>query len=107
MHLKKEEVCKDILNILKKQPSNSVDSIQGHFFNELQERNLVGTVKNGTTTTYGIPMPQSDIMLINEVIYDLIVERVITPGRDSYNKGMPYFSVTNNEKLEEMIKSLQ
>ncbi|MNL22628.1 hypothetical protein D3C87_1439830 [compost metagenome] len=106
MHLKKEDVLKETLEYLKVNSTCSLDIIQRYFFNLLQERNLVGTVVNGSTTHHGVAMPQDDVMLINEVIFDLIVDRVLTPGANQHQLGLPHFTVTNKEKLNLKLEEL-
>lgn len=47
-------------------------------------------------------LAQSDIFLINEVIWDLVVERVITPGPINDFKGQT-FLITSQEKVKERL----
>lgn len=38
-------------------------------------------------------------MLVNEVIWDLIIERAITPGSNEHNLNFPFLRVTNPKNL--------
>lgn len=58
------------------------------------------------STTKFVDMSDQDAMLINEVIYDLISERILTPGIDRSNLEWPFLSVTNMEKLKQKITQL-
>jgi len=43
---------------------------------------------------------KADKFTINEIIWDLMIERVVTPGRDASNPNYPFFSLTDyGEKI--------
>lgn len=103
MNLERNEVREILLRHLKEHPVNNLNSIQAYFFQLLEKRGLVGTFQRGSVTISGEQMLNGDIMLINEVVYDLIVERILTPGRGNHELGMPHVTVTNKAKLDKEI----
>jgi hypothetical protein len=75
----------------------------------LTERGEIGTITTGNqyySTTRDVPLSDQDALLINEVVWDLIVERVITPGIDNLNNEWPWLHVSNMDKLKQMLKKL-
>ncbi|HDR7601017.1 TPA: hypothetical protein QCX65_004458 [Bacillus mycoides] len=46
-------------------------------------------------------------LLTNEVIYDLLYGRVITPGMDEHNLDLPWIHVSSPEKLAEIKEKLK
>ena len=49
-----------------------------------------------------VDLTQSDVFLINELIWDLVVERALTPGPINSLKGQ-IFLITSKEKLHERL----
>lgn len=106
----KQEVLRITLEYLKQWTHIQVINIIGHFEKLLQAQGKAGVVTTGSQlcrTTTTIPFPGDIKLLINEVIWDLIVERVVTPGMDGDNLEWPFLRVTDMEKLESKLKELQ
>lgn len=49
---------------------------------------------------------EEDIMLVQEVVWDLITERVLTPGSNSEQLAWPWLRVTDRGKLERKIRDI-
>lgn len=108
--MKKEEVLIETLRYLRNSPRTQVESIRGNIKSILQSRGEIGEITTGgqyLRTTRYVDISNEDAMLINEVIYDLISERILTPGIDRNNIEWPWLSVTNMDKLNEKLNELQ
>lgn len=46
------------------------------------------------------------LLAANEVVWDLIIERVLTPGRNAYHKGGLTLSVTDPDRLKAKLQEL-
>lgn len=107
MHLTKKEVQQTVFDFLLKNPQTSTGAIHKYIETVLNERGLAGEVTTGNQymrVTSHIPVSAQDAMLVNEVIYDLISERVLTPGVDASNLELPFISVTSTERLKSLIE---
>ena len=49
-----------------------------------------------------VQLTENDVILINELIWDLVVERVVTPGPIHNLKGQIFF-ITSREKLNKRL----
>jgi hypothetical protein len=47
---------------------------------------------------YAPPLSREDSDLVNEIAWDLIIERVITPGMDPSNCDLPWFRLTSTAR---------
>ncbi|QDH19819.1 hypothetical protein [Saccharibacillus brassicae] len=107
MYFEKKYVLKNVLEHLEARVKHKDGTSKGEIFNifeeELRNRNKMGTVVeergNTTHTTSGVPMPNADSNLINEVIWDLIIQRVLTPWAAGYVDNLTAFSI-NKQKLQ-------
>lgn len=48
-----------------------------------------------------------DALLINEIIYDLISKRILTPGVNRSNLDLPHVHVSDMDKLEIELRKIQ
>jgi hypothetical protein len=48
-------------------------------------------------------LSESDTMLVNEAIWDLIIQRIITPGTNRDNTHFPWLRITDETKAKELI----
>jgi hypothetical protein len=109
----KRYVEKFILEHLKEYSKTGVDTICNALQKQLNDKKLESEQGQGAVKTtihsFGTKkLPVEETMLVNEVIYDLIVERIITPGsggRSSNGDGfsLPDITVTNTTKLNEKL----
>jgi hypothetical protein len=103
MEFTKKEVQDIIIGYLKKNPKTQIASIKGSVRNVLEERGLIGTITEerlGVTRTYKKYISDEDALLVNEVIYDLLYGRVITPGINESNQDLPWVHVSDMKKLQ-------
>lgn len=66
------------------------------------ERGILGpdrTVGPGLVSLSEARLSNSDETILQEVVWDLIVERVITPGLDAMNPNWPWLRMTERGKL--------
>ncbi|XOK61172.1 hypothetical protein ACJ7K1_32635 [Paenibacillus elgii] len=103
----KEELLQIILKFILEKPKTQAAEIHQHVFEILKQRGLVGektTRHPGYTSTTFVRMSDSDAMLVNEIIYDLIILRVLTPGINADNLEWPWISLTSEEKLRTYLR---
>jgi len=65
------------------------------------ERNILGpdrTLGPGLIPLSEPRLPNDDETALNEVVWDLVVERVLTPGIDASNSGWPWLRMTKRGK---------
>lgn len=97
----KENIRKEVVSfILSNKDGNGINvgAIYEHFIQLLHPRN------NNLIANYGTLAPQptlddQEFDIVNEVIWDLIVERAITPGMNLSNPNYPWLRITDEEKL--------
>lgn len=99
----KYELINLLVEVLKKYPKGQFE----FYVNEVTK--LINTYK-GIPLINGMPIPEDGIFLNNqeiemvqEIIWDLIIQRVVTPGADRVNDTWPFLRVTDVQKLN-MIK---
>ncbi|WP_249593657.1 hypothetical protein [Peribacillus frigoritolerans] len=106
--MEKKEMIKIILNYLERNPFTQTGGIESAVHAVLTERGIMGEITTGNQymrTTRQERIPNNLALLINEVIYDLMYsERIITPGVNRDNLGLPFVHVSNMEKLIEKKK---
>lgn len=78
-----------ILEYLKENPYTSVDEIRNYTSIALEKR--------------GVVVGEEEILFVNTMIWDLIVERILTPGKDMENLDLPYLHVSSMSKLDNRI----
>ena len=89
----KKEIERIILNYLLKNPCTQCQYI----INEL----------NGSNRRDYKRLSNEEAMLMNDVIFDFIVKRIITPGMNASNLEWPFLHVSNIDKLNEELESLK
>lgn len=92
--MNKEEILEIIVSKLEQSP-----------YTELSR--LRGAVKAEIDKSSDAVLDRKTALLINEVIYDLLYGRVITPGIDGPNIDLPWIHVSNPEKLAEIKEKLK
>lgn len=99
----KYELINLLVEVLKKHP-------KGQFEFYVNEVTKLINIYKGISLSNGMPIPEDgiflnnqEIELVQEIIWDLIIQRVVTPGADRVNNTWPFLRVTDVEKLN-MIK---
>ncbi len=107
--MEKKEVLLETLKFLNEEPVTSEFAIFEYFKDLLTRRGEIGQKVQysglSISTSY-TSMSESDQRLINNVIWDLILERVITPGKDYGIYELPHLYVSDAEKLNQKLVSL-
>ncbi|NOU91160.1 hypothetical protein GC102_36350 [Paenibacillus sp. LMG 31460] len=107
MKMTKEEVLQATLRYLLKNDRTQLGAIRHNIEEILKSRGEAGEITTrgiGFTSTSYVRMSDTVAMLVNEVIYDLISERILTPGIDASNLELPFISVTNKEKINTFLR---
>ena len=105
--LNKEEILQLILNYLEENHKTSMGAIHGHVEHILTDKGLIGAITTGNQymrTTEFKRIPDDVAMGINEVVYDLIVLRILTPGMDRDNLEWPWLTVTGPDRIKDFKK---
>ncbi|MGW9126267.1 hypothetical protein ACWGPW_14785 [Paenibacillus chitinolyticus] len=100
----KKEIEQEVLRYLEENPKTQASSIHGHIQGILRKRGKIGEIKTGDqyhSVTRTVRISDDTVMTINEVIYDLIAVRILTPGINADNLEWPFLSVTNRDKIDE------
>ncbi|MGF9946064.1 hypothetical protein ABEX44_22815 [Priestia megaterium] len=109
MGLTKNEVQNIIIKHLEENPKTQLASIRHSVEHVLESRGITGKqVKGGQflRTEWIERISDEDALLINEVIYDLLYDRIITPGINASNLDLPWVHVSSREKLSTLKASL-
>lgn len=114
MAFTKEVVLRIVLEHLQNKENSDVGSVKQLLIDKLDQEREQQQSGNRVKTVYysSVQLQKNDILLVNEVIYDLIIERIITPGSgDAFSNDLdgiklPHFTVTNKEKLLQKLNSL-
>ena len=97
----KEVLRKLTLEVLRRAPDTQFENLKRAVAEAAEERGLLGTGgASGSLISYHaqpqLPMQtQSDLQ---EVVWDLIVERIVTPGVDALNAEWPWLRMTERGK---------
>ncbi len=75
-----------ILEYLKENPYTNIIEVRDHTTKALQMR--------------GVEIDDNTVLLINSIIWDLICERILTPGKNMDNLDLPFIHVDNMDKLK-------
>lgn len=106
--LSKEDIFIMIVKHLDLFPLTSLEAIREVIRSSLNQRGLIGGMTKQTgaaTVTYNRKISDQDIQLINDCICDLLKSRVIQPGINEVNQGLPWISVSDKEKLKALVNS--
>lgn len=109
MTLSKKEIQSIIVKFLEENPETQLASIRGSVEHVLRVKGEIGEKTEGnqySRRTWVERISDKDALLINEVIYDLLYSRVITPGLNRDNLELPWVHVSNKEKLKELRRFL-
>jgi len=87
----KEEFEFIILSYLEENNYTSLDEIRKNFKEGLSLRGVEATDK--------------EMLLCNEIIWDLICDRILTPGINSENIDLPYVNVSNRDRLNSKLNA--
>ncbi|MDZ4452790.1 hypothetical protein ORM34_18075 [Bacillus cereus] len=108
--MNKNEILKIVITKLEQTPHTNLDSLKGAIKEELRRRGQYGEVTRqlggNLSVTENLRMDNKTALLTNEVIYDLLYGRVITPGMDEQNLDLPWIHVSSQEKLAEIKEKL-
>ncbi|WP_041059763.1 hypothetical protein [Jeotgalibacillus campisalis] len=102
----KEPILTILCEYLKKEPKTDIGTLRNLPLRELQEKNLIGEVtqhSGGMTMTSHKDASDKDVLLINDCIYDLLYDRVLTPGVNVHNQDLPFVHVSSFEKLNSYL----
>ncbi|PFS02960.1 hypothetical protein [Bacillus thuringiensis] len=106
----KEDILKIIINKLEQTPRTQLNSLRSAVKEELRSRGLYGEVtrqQGNLRITENLRVDTQTALLTNEVIYDLLYGRVITPGMDEHNLDLPWIHVSSLEKLAQLKEQLR
>lgn len=104
--LKKDEVMKEVITHLVENPKTGIDYIRNSIYARLKKEGIIGEIVEsggGMTTRFDRYISDEDALLINECVYDLLYDRVITPGANSDQLDLPSIHVTDKNKLEKYL----
>ena len=87
----REEFHFIILSYLEENNYTSLNDIRNNFKESLNLR--------------GIEVTDKEMLACNEIIWDLISDRILTPGIDSVNIDLPYIHVSNKERLNSALNA--
>jgi hypothetical protein len=105
--MEKVEIRKEIIKFLEQTPYTQASAIRYHVESIMKERGEIGVKTTGDQFqrfTTEVPISDSDALFISEVIYDLLAERIITPGVDRSNLKWPFLHVSNMERLKQKLQ---
>lgn len=105
----KNEILKTILSHLEKNPHSHIEVIRSNVKNELEKLGIIGVKTEGNnfhSTSWYEEISHKDALLINEVIYDLLYERILTPGSSRNNLELPNVHVSDVNKLNQKLSEL-
>ncbi|MEK5055880.1 hypothetical protein MHH96_21040 [Niallia sp. FSL K6-0212] len=106
MALSKNEVEYIIAKHLESNPKTQIAAIRNVVEDKLREQGVIGKQSIGNqyyTKTWEERISNKDALLINEVFYDFLYGRIITPGIDSLNNDFPWVHVSDPEKLKKYL----
>jgi hypothetical protein len=89
------------LEVLLRTPNTDFQSLTNAVAELATEHQLLGPDRTIGPGTYSLSDPQlslGDQTTLQEVVWDLIVERVVTPGADGYNPEWPWLRLTEGGK---------
>ncbi|MEK3776640.1 hypothetical protein MHB85_19260 [Paenibacillus sp. FSL K6-4396] len=97
---RKEYLLQVILHFLKENPQTQTGAIHEYVRSVLHSEAPINPVEARLNIRLSTPITNEDAMLVNEIIYDLIHTRVLTPGVDRSNLDLPFISVTSEENFK-------
>jgi hypothetical protein len=106
MSLSKVEVQRIIARHLDSNQKTQMAAMRDAVERELERQGIIGEKTEGNQymrRTWTERISDHDALLTNEVIYDFLYGRIITPGYDSANRDLPWVHVSDNEKLKEYL----
>ncbi|MCQ2010558.1 hypothetical protein NOM01_11075 [Sporolactobacillus sp. STSJ-5] len=107
MSLSKKEVQHIIAHYLNDHEKTQFGSLIDSVKKVLEDKGQIGeiTEHRGSllTVTHYENISNEDALLINDVIYDFLYERIITPGIDRNNLELPFLHVSDKEKLNKYL----
>lgn len=107
--MNKNEMTKIILKYLQRHPKTQYGEVKHQVETELARRGITGQIQSrqgNVNMTRNVRISDDDALLINQVIWDLISERVLTPGINRDNFQWPFFHVSDMSKLDEKLSNL-
>lgn len=105
----KEEMREVVCGFLINNPKTQLKFIQEDVENVLKSRGEIGKKliisQDQQVVVEHVRMSDEDAIMLMEILYDLIVERVLTPGFDSERLFWPFLTVTNMNKLKNIMQN--
>ncbi|AJI08617.1 MULTISPECIES: hypothetical protein [Bacillus cereus group] len=106
----KNEILKTIITHLENKPFTHISDIRSAVKEVLRSRGQFGEVtrqQGNVRITETLTMSDRVALETNEIIYDFLYGRVITPGTDEFNLELPWVHLSNPEKLAEIKNALE
>ncbi|MEN8644697.1 hypothetical protein ABFE25_08375 [Bacillus toyonensis] len=106
----KNEILKAIIMHLEHKPLTHIGNIRNTVKDALRSRGQFGEVtrqQGNMRITETLRMSDRVALETNEIIYDFLYDRVITPGVDEANLELPWVHLSNPEKLAEIKNKLE
>lgn len=108
--MEKIEIEKIILEYLKSNNNTQHGDIMNAVENVMKSKGLIGNITTGNayySITQNVKIPNKESLLINDIVYDLIVERILTPGCNRDNLEWPFLHISDTEKLDKKLSALR
>lgn len=95
-----DDIRRIVLSVIKKNDFSQYSHIESQVANVLLNQNLINKTNNySTTSSYGtISLSASDSDKVNQVVWDLIIERILTIGHNGCNDSWPFLRLTEQGK---------
>jgi len=105
--MNKDLVMQETLKFLQKNPETNFMQIKEHLEQVFWEKGKLKAYKGNSRIPDGVLKKDAQLLrLLEEVKWDLIIERVITPGEET-SFITPELRVSNMEKLVNMLKQYE
>lgn len=106
MALSKKEIQHIIAHYLNSHEKTRIGSVFDSVKKVLEDKGEIGEIierSSMLTIKHYERISSDDALLTNEVIYDFLYERIITPGIDRNNLELPFLHVSDKEKLKKYL----
>lgn len=106
MTITKREIESLVASYLNNYPQTQTGYVRQFLETVLAEKGIVDSQDTGGqnySVTREITLSDKKALLINEVIYDFLYMRIITPGIDKNNLELPFIHVNDMDKLKKFL----
>ena len=95
-----DEIRRVVLSVIKKKNFNQYSNIESQMADVLLSQNFIQKTDNySTVSSYStISLSSSDTDKVNQVVWDLIIERILTIGYNGCNDEWPFLRLTEQGK---------